>query len=338
MDPILRLLEEPALVAAVRSLDARALGQLIDQVGLEDAGALVSLASSAQLQRIFDEDLFASDNFDGERFAMWLEVMMMEMGPEEVARRIVEMDEDFVALGLAECVMVLDMDELIAEAGPELDKLLEGRASQEIDRFLVCTRDNLAWNAIVNLFLALDSRHRQYLEMVLGRLSRLSADWDRLESDVTFERDKRRAREGYVSKEDARAFLEGARLHPDEPDYIAKMHLRDVVEVAPIAQAPGASKLMQMLPRSAGSADDSFAPIRDELAEIKRVDEKRYVALMKEVSFLANALVAERKLRPVEAAELAVATCVVGMQETGKGLAEAGAIALFRVGWHLRNA
>jgi len=39
-----RILDEPELVRAVQALEPRALGRLIDHVGLEDAGELVALA------------------------------------------------------------------------------------------------------------------------------------------------------------------------------------------------------------------------------------------------------------------------------------------------------
>ena len=52
---LLRILDRPELVAALRELPAPVLGRLIDRVGLEDAGELVALASSEQLQGVFDQ-------------------------------------------------------------------------------------------------------------------------------------------------------------------------------------------------------------------------------------------------------------------------------------------
>ena len=45
---LLRILERPGLVAAVRELPGAVLGKLIDRIGLEDAGDLVVLASTTQ--------------------------------------------------------------------------------------------------------------------------------------------------------------------------------------------------------------------------------------------------------------------------------------------------
>src|SRR5690242_8891499 len=82
-----RILETPEQVAALQHLEAPALARLIHHVGLEDAGELVALATTQQLTRIFDEDLWRrgrpgqEERFDAERFALWLEVML-EMGAE----------------------------------------------------------------------------------------------------------------------------------------------------------------------------------------------------------------------------------------------------------------
>jgi len=73
---LMRILDQPELVAAVRELPAPVLGRLIDRVGLEDAGELVALASSEQLQGVFDQDLWRAaapgedEQFRPERFAL----------------------------------------------------------------------------------------------------------------------------------------------------------------------------------------------------------------------------------------------------------------------------
>src|SRR5512144_1122618 len=91
-----RILEEPGLAQAVRGLEPRTLGRLIDHVGLEDAGEIVALASTAQLTAVFDEDLWRSDRpgederFDAARFAVWLEVLL-EVGERFAARKLVEL-------------------------------------------------------------------------------------------------------------------------------------------------------------------------------------------------------------------------------------------------------
>src|SRR3569832_2436936 len=56
-DLLLRILERPGLIAAVRDLPGEVLGALIDRIGQKDAAELVALASQQQLERIFDDDL-----------------------------------------------------------------------------------------------------------------------------------------------------------------------------------------------------------------------------------------------------------------------------------------
>ena len=91
---LMRILEEPALVSAIRSLPARVLGQLIGHLGLEDSGELIALASTDQLVQIMDNDLWQSERpgedeaFDAERFSLWLEVML-EAGPSGAGERAV---------------------------------------------------------------------------------------------------------------------------------------------------------------------------------------------------------------------------------------------------------
>src|SRR3954463_12169804 len=78
---LLRILERPGLVAAVRELPGAVLGKLIDRIGLEDAGELAAPATTAQLERICDDDLGRAERAGGdetfrpERFALWLRVM-----------------------------------------------------------------------------------------------------------------------------------------------------------------------------------------------------------------------------------------------------------------------
>ncbi len=113
----MRILERPGLVAAVRELPGAVLGKLIDRIGLEDAGELVALASTAQLERVFDDDLWRADRAGGdetfrpERFALWLQVML-EAGEGALVQRLCELPQELVALAVHRLVLVLDNDVL----------------------------------------------------------------------------------------------------------------------------------------------------------------------------------------------------------------------------------
>src|SRR3954452_201403 len=102
---LMRILERPGLVAAVRELPGAVLGKLIDRIGLEDAGELVALATTAQLERVFDDDLWRADRAGGdetfrpERFALWLRVML-EAGEDVLVQRLSELPQDLLALAV----------------------------------------------------------------------------------------------------------------------------------------------------------------------------------------------------------------------------------------------
>jgi hypothetical protein len=92
---IARILDEPQLAAQIQALEAPVLLRLIERVGLEDAGEIVALATTEQLERVFDEDLWQTDvpgedeRFDSGRFLVWLEVML-EAGDSFVAHKLAE--------------------------------------------------------------------------------------------------------------------------------------------------------------------------------------------------------------------------------------------------------
>src|SRR5262249_22974795 len=115
-----RLLDTPALPAKIAALEPAALARLIDDVGLEDAGELVAFATTEQLAHVFDEDLWKherpgeDERFDGERFVVWLEVML-EGGDDLLAKRLVELPEDLVTMAFHERMLVLRVDEMLLE-------------------------------------------------------------------------------------------------------------------------------------------------------------------------------------------------------------------------------
>src|SRR5512140_2061712 len=82
-----RLLDAPHLAATVQRLDPSLLHRLVRHCGLADCAEILALATTEQLTRVFDEDLWTSaqpgrdEEFDADRFALWLEVFA-ELGPE----------------------------------------------------------------------------------------------------------------------------------------------------------------------------------------------------------------------------------------------------------------
>ncbi|MDB4997569.1 MAG: hypothetical protein JWM74_5001 [Myxococcaceae bacterium] len=230
-----RILETPDLATAVRELPAPALAKLIDRVGLEDAGELVALATTEQLARVFDEDLWRSDRaggderFDAERFLVWLAVML-EAGDAFVAEKLTELPPDLVTLAFHQQLLVLDTDTLMTELEDSDDaaaseKALSNCLSEEVSEYQLIARNHEGWDDVLAAILALDRDHHDYLRGLLERCAALSTEYiedngglydvltseQMLEADVAAEREDRRAEEGHVAPSSAAAFLKLAR-------------------------------------------------------------------------------------------------------------------------------
>lgn len=274
-----RLIDSPDLVRTVRALPPPAFSALIQRVGIEDAGELVALATTAQLVAAFDEDLFVAaragerEEFDVERFVVWLEVLL-EAGDQVAACRVAELSEDFVAHALGSLVMVLDHDALLArmsEGGDDAeqaDKAIESSLSEELDGYLLIARRHEGWDAALALIVALDRDHRAFLVRVLDRCAAiasghiddlkelstaLSAE-DSLAEDVEAAREERRARRGYVDPRAARSFLSLARrpraadAGATERDPVTRAYFRDLARShTPASTAASSPKVAGLL-------------------------------------------------------------------------------------------
>ncbi len=235
---ITRILDQPNLVAAVQALPARALGKLIDHVGLEDAGEIVALATTEQLRHVFDDDLWRSErpgkdeSFDADRFALWLEVML-EAGEAFAAQKLAELPEDLVTLALHKQVLVIDIEALAvamsdrrSEDDGLTEKALESCLCEEIDEYRIISRRQEGWDAILSVLLALDRDHHDFLARVLEHCCHMAAEYvdengglyqvltsdEMLESDLGAEREDRRAEEGFIAPSSAASFLALARV------------------------------------------------------------------------------------------------------------------------------
>jgi hypothetical protein len=296
-----QLLEDPELAPALRALPAPALRQVILRVGLEDAGELVALSTLEQLREVFDEDLWRSarpgedEAFDAARFVVWLEVLL-EGGEAFVADRLAELSEDFLVFAVSRLVRVLDVGVLSVwatlpgEAGL-FDEIVDSQPCQELDDYLVVSRTEWGWDAVLSTLLALDERHNELLRAVLGRCA--AATHDEVQSpetlhaalqgeellleDARAEREERRAERGYVSPADARAFLALARTAPERPeeDPITRSHFRELKReatagpAAASASRPVAASASRLAAASAsGAALPEPSPLRQLLAGV----------------------------------------------------------------------
>ena len=362
------VLERPELVREVRGLRPAELGKLIDFVGLEGAGELVALATTEQLERVFDEDLWASErlgedpHFDAKRFGTWLDVLL-EAGEEAVVRRLLELPEDFVTLAVARSMLVVDIDALgiaLSEAPDELEpigKALESLVYEEWEEFRLIARDPSVFESLSSVLMALDREHHAELRRILERCAAMSQEFiayngglydvltsdEMLEGDARAVRDDRRAAEGHVAASDAKSFLELARRglgDVRERDPVTRVYFRDLVRTdhaatsdnelarllarvtaaeAPTRRAPKGSRKRLTAKSDASLVRAETSTLEVALGALRDDEPERYAERMDELAYLANVLVAAhsvngRRLRPIEALELAVATSNRGLE------------------------
>ncbi|KAB0664073.1 hypothetical protein F6V25_14810 [Oryzomonas japonica] len=261
-----RILEEPQFIAVIQKLNGRALNKLIHHIGIEDCGEIIALATTGQLEQVFDEDLWRGahpgdeETFDSRRFALWLEIMQ-ETGPDFVARTLAGMDEDFVTMALSQQTLVVDLDELTlrmlnrTEDEPFDDRFLEtaleGSLNCEFGKYLVISKSLDSWDAIVRAMASLDAHHHSYLMRILERCCHLSFEYiedngglynvlttsEQLSSDVAADREERREQAGFVPPTAALGFLNLARraemdelMESGTVDAITKSYFRTINE------------------------------------------------------------------------------------------------------------
>ena len=260
-----RLLEAPQLAQIVRRLEPKLLHALVRHCGLEDCSEILALATTEQLTRVFDDDLWASgragdeEAFDADRFALWLEVLA-ELGPEVAARKLAAMDFDFVTAAISRLVLVLDeelaiVQDAAAELGSEweafdTDALLEGALGRspthELGGYTVVARGAQSWDALLGVLASLEQDHPQLFARLMRRCARLSTEYivdngglydvltsdQQLVADIAAAREDRREAEGYVTALQANAFLKLARSPDDggspSADPVTAGYLRDL--------------------------------------------------------------------------------------------------------------
>lgn len=359
-----RWIDMPDLVQDVRALPPPTFSSLVRHIGVEDAGELVALATTEQLVAAFDEDLFSNprpgerETFDPRRFVIWLEVLL-EAGDDVAAAKIAAMSEDFVIQAFSSLVLVLDHDALMArmsEGGDDTeaaDKAIESCLSEEIDGYLLISRDHEGWDSMLALILALDRDHRSLLERVLDRCAGIASGYiddldeltellsaaESLADDVEAEREDRRSKRGFVEPRAARHFLTLAKapLADDattqQRDPVTRVYFRDLEPVVPNrAQNPQeiaqTSRLLNALhdvtaeaPRllPAGRNVDKVKTIVAAMRLLGEDEPSVFQERMEEFAYLTNVVVAGAskkggRFELAEAAEAVLATVALGAE------------------------
>ncbi|HEY7288658.1 MAG TPA: DUF6178 family protein [Vicinamibacterales bacterium] len=229
-----RILDSPHVAHVVPRLPPEALHRVIQTSGLEDCTELVALATPAQIDRLFDLDLWRAatpgrdEQFDADRFGTWIEVLA-ESGASAAAAKLAQLDADVVVAGLAQHCRVLDraaVAKYMTTDGEEIAGIRDvgDGMTCEIGGYLLVARRSESWDAIVDVIMALDAEHGVAFDRLMsgcreqsdsGReldgLDNLLADADQAMFDVVVDREQRRDQQGFVSPPQARAFLEEAR-------------------------------------------------------------------------------------------------------------------------------
>ena len=300
MRPLLdRILDTPHLARAVPQLQPVVLHRIIEHCGLEASGELVALATPAQLSGVLDLDLWRSDkagadeHFTPERFGVWLEVLA-ETGPDAAARTIAALDPALTTVALSQYIRVFDgaalppTDEWADDVPTDPDAA-PNTFDREIAGYHVTARRPDAWDAIVNMLVALDTEHTDAFHHVMrgcvslsdstpevDGLDNLLTTPDQLMFDLATGRDQRRERQGYAAPNEARAFLEAARrldlskLRTPPGSPMATAYFRslddepgvDAAAAAATAAAPTTPDALELAPAlAAASAGTSLADV-----------------------------------------------------------------------------
>lgn len=310
-----RILDTPDFAEQVQSLPAPALAKLIDHVGLEDAGEIVALATTAQIADVWDEDLWKSDRigedeqFDGDRFVVWLAVMR-EVGDARLAEKLADLPEELVVLAFHGEVLVLGMNELAADLGEggddadAVEKALSDQLSEEIDEYLLVSRRHEGWDDVIAALVALDERDHDLAMRILERCRKASeaaieddgglyevlTEIESLTADVAGDREDRRGEMGFVAPSSATAFLrlarEGHETKTTDHDPVTKAYFRGLsakVQHPTARSSPSArTDLVALLAEAEGSVE--AAPIALlPAAQSKAPEETLLVRAMREL-------------------------------------------------------
>jgi Family of unknown function (DUF6178) len=287
-----RILNTPSLEHVIPQLRPDLLHRVIQSCGLEDCGEIVALATSEQLARIFDLDLWRAaqpgldEEFDADRFGVWLEVLV-ESGAAVAAQKLAGMDVDLVIAGLAQHALVYDRaavtpyettdGELITFYADAISVFDDG-LTFEIGGYLLLARRSDSWDAIVEVLTSLDTWRPDYFHQVMqgcralsnsGReidgLDDLLSEGDQAMLDLSVDREQRREKQGYVTPAQARAFLQMSRelrfgsdaMPPANPLARAYFRAIDETRAADAHSASSASGLLAAGSEAQPAPEDS---------------------------------------------------------------------------------
>lgn len=367
-----RILSAPALLAEVQSLPAPALLRLIDKVGVEDSSSLLALATTAQLTRMLDHDLWrqkepgCDEELDPERLAVWL-TALSELGPAAAAEKLAGMDEEFLCFALSRYLNALEREALDfmminvqgdSWSDQRLEKILEGTESQEIGEVLVIAKANSPWEILQPLLLALDDHDQRLTASLLHRLCAVTeakaeaegglfevlSGEEMLGNDTAFARGARRTKDGYLSAEEARAFRGWIEAQSGEAlltlkgrDPVSRAYFREYEGEALLRPSASEEKkagaLLELIGEEEKTAPLQLGHAGPLPALLEAKDPQDLSRFHAELNFIAQALLLTGAgPREADAAELALEAIERGIRKAGPKAGALSAVQLFGLG------
>jgi hypothetical protein len=206
-----RLSGNPALATYIRQLPAATVVRLIEEVGLEDSQEILAAMDARQLRETMSIALWWSDTIghdetlDIDQFVRWIALWLGE-GDQTLARRAIELGEDFIVACLRQLLFAVDRTAVGVES-----------RGVEIGNYVVFPKAQKHWPRIAEALVALWSHDADFTLRSLRRCSHertiLNETRDEHDAhnsvlqDLTAERSAARAQVGHVSAMHAALFL-----------------------------------------------------------------------------------------------------------------------------------
>jgi hypothetical protein len=256
-----------AAPAFVRRIDPHTLKSLVDDVGLEDAGALIAHVSNRQLLHLLDETLWTGarpgdpDRLSVAELLRWLD-LWNGLGSGFVADKLYELGDDFCALAFSRLLVVSDFD----MAPRVLDE-----HTHAIGRYIIRVRVDDEWDAVQTAVTALWRDYPDYCEAVFARLAfrhstlKMFGEDDTaqvLDADASHAHEQGREESGYVTSVMAGSFLRKL-LDADVDELIAET----VYDLQTQEYFRRRSALKQQAERMAADAASTGGDAADEAAD-----------------------------------------------------------------------
>ena len=265
-----RILDTPHLALIVPQLQPEALHRVIEACGLEACGEIVALATPEQLAHVFDLDLWRAEEpgldeqFDADRFGVWLEVMA-ESGASVAAKTLAGVDANLVIAALAQYVLVVDPATVMPVAPADGDEVIEISTVNDgpgchIGGYLLVPKRSDSWDAILTVLPALETQYPGYFHRVMrgcrglsnstpeiDGLDDLFMDGEQAMFNLAVGREKRREQRGYVTPAQAHAFLKMSRElsiaagAPPPANAVTRAYFRALEETPAESDGPSAA-------------------------------------------------------------------------------------------------